>query len=145
MNISIVTKALQEQLQNDPDIASFMKQSVVRDEYINNDPNRTPLFGVYKGTIGFEPVTLGYQSFEATPSLRIIVQATSLKSGEDCSNKLDDYVDKVVDAVKKDRTIGGTVDILLRYTIDYGYIETDRTSLAFQSAIITLNLTKDDL
>ena len=145
MNISTVTKALQEQIQNDPEVQSFLKQDVLRDEYVNNDPNRTPWICVYKGKIDFEPVTIGYGSFEATPSPRVMVQATSLKSGEDCSNKLDDYVDKILDAIKKDKTIGGTVDILLSYTIEYGYLETDRTTLAFQSAIITLNLTADDI
>lgn len=145
MNITTITKALQEQLQYNQDVAGFLSgQSVGRDEPINEDPNRVPWVCVYKGGIKYDPRTLGYNSFEADIELRVLVQATSLKSGEDCSELIDDYVQKIVAAIRADKTIGGTVDIVTNLSVDFSYTETDRSTLFFQMAEITINATLDD-
>ena len=145
MNITAITTALQEQLQSNQYVALFLNnQSVGRDEPINEDPNRVPWVCVYKGSIAYDPRTLGYNSFEADIAIRVLVQATSLKSGEDCSTLIDDYVQKIVAAIRSDKTIGGTVDIITSIAVEFSYTETDRTTLFFQMAEITINATLDD-
>jgi len=122
-----------------------MQQEVVSDDPVNEDVNRTPWIGVYKGGASFEPRTIGYQSFEADISMRVLVQATSLKSGNDCSVLLDDYVSMVLKAIRKDLTLSQTVDIITRMSVEYSYTETDRSTLYFQMASIIINATKDDI
>ena len=145
MNLSIITKALAKQLDEDPDVAAFMGgRAVVRDEPVNESPNVPPWIGVYKGKVTFEPRTLGYNSDEAMPSPRVVVQAASMKSGEDCGDKLESYVNTVIAAIRSDKTIGGTVDVVTSLAVEYGYVETDRTTMHLQTAILTINRTVDD-
>ena len=142
INFHTITKAIRTQLANDAAVSAFMNREITIGEYINVDPDIVPWMGIYRGKVTYTPRTLGVNasSWEATPQVRIIVQATSFKSGEDCELLLEDYVEKTIDAIWADPTIGNTVDMLVGYEVEYGYNETDRETIYFQSAIITLDL-----
>lgn len=144
MNYSDITKAIQALLESDPGVQGFLNRPIERESVVNFDPNQTPWIGVYKGAVNYSPRTIGYNSFEAEVLPRIIVQAASLRDGDDCSTRLDEYVQLVLDAIRADRTLGGTVDMITGYNVEYGYTETERTSVAFQSAIITITAEVDD-
>lgn len=141
INIYNITKALQDQLNADSDVASFLRHEVLMDEYVNTNPSHAPWACVYKGETNLEPRTLGagVGNFTARPSPRVVVQAVSYKSGEDCSLLLDDYVDKVLTAVLSDYTLGSTVLMIIGFNIEYGYVETEKPSIHFQTARITIN------
>jgi len=142
INTSKIAEALKIQLNNDIAVKEFLKNgNVTRGEIINNDPNQTPWVGIYRGKVKYAPRTLGsMNNWEASPSIRIIVQATDLRSAEECETALEGYVKILLDAVAKDTTIGGTVDIVTDFDVEPGYMETERSTVHFQGAIITLNL-----
>ena len=142
INIADITTALQAQLTADVTVSEFLASPIVRGGLINNDAGMTPWIGIYRGAVNYEPRTLGrgLSTYEAYPSVRIIVQETSMDSGEDCENLLEGRVKSVLDAVLADPTIGGTVDMVTGFGVEYGYVETDRETLYFQSAIITISL-----
>lgn len=142
INISTISKALQSQLQSDAGVQSFLQGDIVRGEYINEDPNNTPWVGVYRGAVRYVPRTLGInaKNWEPSPNMRIVVQDTDMLSPDNCEDLLEEHVKLIIDAVFADRTIGGTVDIIKEVNVEYLYNETDRESLYFQTAIITLDL-----
>ena len=142
IDLSIITKALQDQLNSNIGVIEFLRNStVIRGEFINDDPNQTPWAGIYRGKVTYEPRTLGsMNNWEAKPTVRIIIQASDLRSAEDCETALEGYVKTVMDAIIEDTTIGGTVDIITGFDVEVGYIETDRSNMHFQGASITLHL-----
>lgn len=107
-------------------------------EYVNNDFNRAPWAGLYKPKIKFVSRTLGTNNWEQIFTIKIIIQAKSMNSGDECTQRLDDHLAKIINAVNTDKTINNNVEMLNSIDVEYGYIETERTSLFFQSAIITL-------
>ena len=143
INLSLVTKALQEQLNNDPNVRDIIgiDKEVVRGEMINMDVNQAPWIGIYRGDVKYEPRTLGsMNNWEAFPTVKIIVQASDLRSAENCEDNLESYVKTIIDAIISDTTINGTVDMINSYSIEAGYIETERSNIHFQGASITLDM-----
>jgi len=141
INLSVITKALQDQLNGNIVIRELLGKDVVRGEMINMDINETPWIGVYRGNVSYEPRTLGsMNNWEASPTVKVIVQAGNMQSAEQCEIDLESYVQKVLDAVIADTTIGGTIDMINSYDVEAGYIETDRSTIHFQGASITFNM-----
>jgi len=142
INFNDITKAVEKILNENIEVSEFMnRKNVVVGEIINYDPNRVPWIGIYRGKVGYAPRTLGsMNNWEATPSLRIIVQYTDLISASKCEEVLEGYVQKIINAILKDTTLGGTVDIINNFEVEQGYIETDRASVHFQGASITFNM-----
>lgn len=141
INLSNITKALTEQLNNNVAVRDFINNKVLQGELINNDPNQAPWIGVYRGKTSYEPRTLGsMDNWEAFPKVKIIVQATDLRSAVECELALEGYVEAILRAIIADTTLGGTVDMINSYDVEPGYMETESTTLHFQAASITLNL-----
>jgi len=146
MNITEITQALQQQINDYQAVRAFMNlKEVQRDAPINEDEDNIPWVCVYKGAVDYAPNTLGSHGYlQADLTLRVLVQAISWESGDECSTLLDGYVKTIVSAIRSDMTIKGKVDIITSLSVDFSYTETDRTSLYFQMASITINATLDD-
>ena len=142
INFNKITKALETILNSNIEVSEFMnKKLVVVGEVINYDPNETPWIGIYRGEVDYEPRTLGsMNNWEAFPSIRVVVQAADFESAYKCEEDLEGYVKKIIEAVLQDTTIGGTVDIVTKFKVEQGYIETDLPSTHFQGASITFNM-----
>ena len=135
ISIDSISTAFTSQLNNDADVRGITEVSA--GEYVNVDINRAPWIGVYRGGVKYEPRTLGYNNWEATPSIKVVVQSNSLNSGAECQERLEEYIQKIIVAINLDKTLSNNVEMLNSIAVDYGFIETDRSSLYFQSAIIT--------
>jgi hypothetical protein len=136
INVATIMAQLQEWLDDDPALDGF---TVERSEFVNEDGGRAVngWIGLYRRAIDYDPRNLGVppNNYEAQLEFMVIVQRTSLKSGEDCENVLEDSVKKVLDrVVQLPRTY---VDHFADISIDYTYEETDRKSMYFQGALIT--------
>lgn len=138
---SKITAALQGMLNDSRDVSAFLSQPVDRNEYINQDPNRCPWIGVYRGHVSYTPRTLGRHSatWKATISPVIVMQHVNWESPETCESEMEGYIEKVMSAVWADPTLGNTVDMLTGFEIAYDYQETDKTTMYYQQAVITLN------
>jgi len=142
INYATISSALQAQLLADATVAGLLKVArIERGGFMNVDADNTPWVGVYRGGISYAPRTLGSdQNWEATPNIRVIAQTSDLKSGERCEDSLEALVKAINDAILTDTTIGGTVDIVTGFDVEYSYREDERTSVHFQQAIITIGM-----
>lgn len=136
-NMSTVTKATTTLLKD----ALAKKYTIARGEYMNDDPSITPWVGIYRAKLALEPLTLGRTSnrFLTDVSLLIIVQASSGKDGAQAEERLEEYQSAVISALDADPTLGGTVQTITGYSVEYTYKENERESLYFQEALITVS------
>ena len=138
ININTVTAALKTLLDANGTVSAWLYKPVVNGDFINELPGQTPWVGVYRGSVAHNPRTLGMQpnNWESTITLKVVLQDTSYKSAADCEALLELHVKDVITAIVTDTTIGNTVDMVNSFKISYGYIDTDRESLYYQTAII---------
>lgn len=142
INFNDITKAVETILNDNIDVRNFMSSKPVTiGEVINYDPNQVPWIGIYRGKVNYEPRTLGsMNNWEASPSIKIIVQHADMRSASKCEEVLEDYVKKIVTAILEDTTLNNTVDIITDFNVEQGYIETERSTVHFQGASITFNM-----
>lgn len=139
-NLSEITSALRDQIQNFESVISITDgMTIGKSEVVNEDVSNCPWCCVYRSSQTISPYTLG-GSYDNDPILRIIIQAASFKSGEDCEDILESYVKEIVEAITSDTTIQETVDIVSSIEIAYGFINSDEHDAYFQSAIIEVNI-----
>jgi len=120
--------------------AAMTSHTVERADYVNMDPHRAPWIGVYRTRVKYDPRTLGRNaaSWNGTVVIRLMVQQTSMISGEDCENQLEANIASVLAAVWSDETWESTVDMVTGMEIEYSYKEHELESIYFQWALITL-------
>jgi hypothetical protein len=141
INYSTITTALAAQIYADATIQKKLRENYIeRGGIINEVASRAPWIGVYRSSIKHTPRTLGLgaQNWESQGAIRICIQHVDMKSGSACEDSLESLVQLVVAAIINDSTIGGTVDFVKDYSVDYRYLESDRKSLYFQMAILTI-------
>lgn len=139
LNQSDVTKEIVSILKNDPDVAAI-GATIDRGAYINVDPRKIWI-GVYKGATDYAPSTLGRsaKTFNTNIKPRVIAQAVSFKSGEDCEDILDERVKYILDALWSTKNLNNVVDIIKGFSVEYSYNETERETVYFQNAVITID------
>jgi hypothetical protein len=96
----------------------------------------TAWVGIYRGAIEYEGHSVGAMPWLATVNIIIEVQAASALSADDCEDRLLDAQKAVLDVINSNRTLSGTVDMVMGYTVDYE-INAD-TQTFYQAAIITV-------
>ena len=108
INAATITKAMQTLL-----IAALPSTyKVERGVYVNMDADYVPWVGVYRGSLVYDPATLGNasSSWRAEFTIKLIIQASNAnESAENTEDDLETYLKAVLDAVMADKTIGGTV------------------------------------
>lgn len=138
INASTIMQQFVEWLQDDPELQDY---KVSRGEPINEDASlaRIGWIGLYRRSFDYDPRNLGAppNNYEGTLSFTIVVQRANLKSGADAEDALEESLKIVLDRiVQVPRTY---VDTFTDIVIDYTYIESDRTSMYFQAALITMD------
>jgi len=137
INTYNVSLALYNQIKDYSTVKEFDPE-VCHGEFVSVDPSRTPWIGVFRDRIRHVPRTLGHNTWQTSISLKVVVQAVSLESGEDCQNLLDGYVREVSAAILSDLTFGGAVLMTNAVDVEFNYIETERESFHYQSAVISI-------
>jgi len=123
-------------LESDSSLDGF---TIERGERINEDPSAAVngWLCLYRRSVIYDPGQLGVgpNNYDAQFTFQAIVQRTSLKSGADCEDALEQSIKAVIDRiVTGPRTY---VDHYSQVTVDYTYIESDRTTMYFQGALLT--------
>ena len=140
LNISNILSAVANQLWNTPEIQSqgYPKINIV--EPLNTNPDLLPWIGLYPGNINYEPRTLGRhaRNREATIIYRIVTQIAGYKSGEENFAELELKVKSVLDALLSDPTYDNAVEMTNGIEVVYGLEESDRETVYFQQAIISV-------
>lgn len=138
INTHTVVKAIRDQIRDYAGVKE-LKPNILLGEFINTDPSRTPYIGVYRNEVEHEPWTVGHTQWRSRLENKIILQEATTESGEACQEKLDLLLQRVSSAILNDITFGGAVLHTDLATVQFTYIETDRETLHYQGAIITIN------
>ena len=136
INVATIMAQLQQWLKDDVNLAGY---TIQRSEFINEDPGRAVpgWIGIYRRSIDYDPRNLGVppNNYQGALDFLVVVQRTSMESGEACEDILEkstkDVLDRVVQ-IPRDH-----IDHFSDISIDYTYLETDRTTMYFQGALIT--------
>ncbi len=135
INVATIMSQVQEWLEDDIELDGF---TVERSEFINEDAGRAAngWIGIYRRAVDYDPRNLGLppNNYHGTLDFLVVVQRTSMKSGQECEDFLEDSTKKVLDRiVQLPKT---HVDHFSDISIDYTYLETDRKTMYFQGALI---------
>jgi len=126
-----------EWLEDDPDLKGYR---ISRAGVVNEDASlaRNGWVGLYRRSVDYDPRNLGvpHNNYEGVLTFNIIVQKAHLRSGEKAEDALEEAVKTVIDRiVQVPRTY---VDTFTDITVDYTYVESDRTTMYFQAALISM-------
>ena len=142
LNVVDVTQALESQIKADPTAGKY---TVERGEPINMDAGSaaTGWVGIYKGKMSLTSLGMaGGKRWRVDPlQLIVVVQAASMKDGKDCDERLQEYLSAVLSAINSDPTIGGTVQFIQGFEIEYDYEMTESGGAWMQDARIAVELT----
>jgi hypothetical protein len=136
INVSTIMAQVQEWLQDDIKLDGFI---VERSEFVNEDPGRAAngWIGIYRRSVDYDPRNLGVtpNNYHGTLDFMVVVQRTSMKSGADAEDALEESVLHVLERVVQ--IPRDYVDHFSDILVDYTYLESDRTTMYFQGALIT--------
>lgn len=137
INVATIMEQMLQWLRSDPELRGYV---VSRSEPVNEDAKVAVngWVGLYRRTVDYDPRNLGTppNNYEADLMFVALVQRAHLRSGKDCEDALEESVRKVLRRmVQVPRT---HIDTFTDLSVDYTYIESDRTTMFFQGALLTL-------
>lgn len=135
INVSTIMNQLCEWFEDD---AALDGARVSRSEFVNNDAGQAVngWLGLYRRSVDYDPRNLGTppNNYHGELVFDIVVQRTSLESGQDAEDALEESVKAVLDRlVQVPRTY---IDHFSDVSVEYAYLETDRKTMYFQGALI---------
>lgn len=135
INVSTIMAHLLEWFEDDPALDGF---KFTRSEFVNEDAGQAQngWLGLYRRNVDYDPRNLGVppNNYEGDLTFDIVVQKTSLHSGQAAEDALEISVKDVLDRlVQVPRTY---IDHFSDITVEYTYLESDRTTMYFQGALI---------
>lgn len=136
IDVAEVADALVLQLTNHVETRDF--KNIQRSETVNVDESITPWVGVYQDRVEFDAHTLGRgaQNWLAKVHIDVIVQAHG-DGGADSEDKLGDALQRTLNAIISDLTIGGTVEMITSFNVQRAYVPSEKVkTMDFQHAII---------
>ena len=135
IDFSTVTKAAEAMLNEAPALAQY---TIERSTLENEDPGRCPWVGIYRKRVGYTPRRMGAgaRNWANELKLDIVVQASS--QVDTAEELLEQQLKDVLEVLETDRTLRGTVSMVLGYEVEY-FIRKDATEdIFFQRAVITI-------
>ena len=137
INVATIMEQIRQWLEDDVNLATF---TVTRSDFANEDPGAAVngWIGVYRRSVDYDPRNLGQppNNYEGSLIFDVLVQKTSMESGASAEDSLEEAVKDVLDRlVQIPKTY---LDHFSDILVEYAYIETDRTTLYFQGALITV-------
>jgi hypothetical protein len=121
VNVADITDAVEQLLRNWQPLMSAGVDNVEDAEEINQDAGRCPWVGIYRSKIRYPSRTLGmgtgYRGQRV--DLILVMQQFDPTSGKACARRLEDLIQMVIGAVLSDPSLGGTVDALDEFEVQY--------------------------
>ena len=137
INVSTITSQIEEWLKNDSNLDGF---TIERSEFVNEDAGRAAngWIGIYRQSVDYDPRNLGVSpnNYEGDLGFLVFVQRAVLSSGAEAEDALEEDVKNVLDRmVQLPRTY---VDHFSDLSVEYTYQNTDRSTMYFQGALISV-------
>jgi hypothetical protein len=117
--------------------------NILRAPYTNQDADKCPWIGIYRGPSEYDPRVLGPgkgKKWRANNIIRLQVQAASSNSGQAAEEKLEQYIGEVTDALFTDPTLGGTVSTIVGVSVDYSFNEEQSETMYFHMATVDIKV-----
>ena len=136
INRSEITKGIETVLKEN--VTGYL---IERNPERNEDPNVAGRdkgwIGIYRGDAEYDPMRIGVTPWRVQLTPRIEIQVASWDSGEECEEKLEFAVKEIITVLNANRTLNGTVNMTVGYTVTD---EVNKTveGVYFQAAIITI-------
>ena len=138
VNTALIAKAVQSMLLAWQPLLDLGVQAVSRGEYLNETPGMCPWVGIYP--LGEEYVSrtlgLGAGFRMQHTGFAVIVQATDNSSGQACQDALEGLKQAVISCLLSDPSLGGTVQVIDKFSVRYVSYNQQAGQPALQSAII---------
>jgi hypothetical protein len=135
VNLKTITQAVETLLK-----AQLTGYQIERNPMRPDEPwkasQETAWIGVYRGDTDYEGHSIGATPWLANINIVIEIQVASALSADDCEDRLLDAEKAVIDVVNNNRTLSGTVDMVMGYAVNYEVNADMRTY--YQAAIITV-------
>jgi len=137
INQSVITAAIETILRTE--LEGYI---ITRNEELNRDPDIARLvskgwIGIYRGAENYNAHTTGSTPWLVDVDPRIIIQAVSLKSGNDAEDILQEYVAEVMGILNANKRLNDTLAISTGYNITYQF--NDANQIYFHQATIIIN------
>ncbi len=146
INRADITKAIVALLEDQlpPATDDGKPYQVERANFAEMNPEAAPWIGVYRDGVEYDPATIasGGRNLKGELVFRVIVLAASYKDGADAEDLLCEYETDVLNALKTDFTLGGTVDQVTGLTVEDGFNEFDSETLRVQYSMISIQCEK---
>jgi hypothetical protein len=137
INVSTIMEQILQWLKDDANLQGFR---IERSEFVNEDAGlaRNGWIGLYRQSVDYDPRNLGVSpnNYHGELTFLIFVQRSILSSGAECEDALEQDVKTILDRiVQLPRTY---VDTFTDLVVEYTYQNTDRTTMYFQGALISV-------
>ena len=137
VDLSSIAQAYETALNNDVVTSKYI---VVRSETVNGDPSLAMegWAGIYRSACRYDPRTLGKGggNFRASITLYIVAQVTSLQTGADAEERLEEVIGNLLRVFFNDLSIRSTVEMIEELNVTYSYNRTSEKTAYFQEALI---------
>ena len=115
---------------------------ITRNEPINEDPSIARLvtngwIGIYRGNEIYAGYCTGSTPWLVDVNPRVVVQAVSLKNGEDAEGILQGYVAEILGVLNGNKRLNNTIANSTGYAITYQF--NDQAQIYFHQATIVIN------
>jgi hypothetical protein len=135
IDFSAQTKALEAMLTEAPELDGW---TIERSKLKNTDSGRCPWVGIYKNKVGYAPRRMGVGAQNWATELKIDIPVQASSTIDDAEETLEGQIKQVLDVIESDRTLRGTVNMILGYEVSY-FINLEATEEVFyQEAVITV-------
>ena len=137
INVATVMEQILQWLKDDSNLQTFR---IERSEFVNEDASlaRNGWIGLYRQSVDYDPRNLGVSpnNYHGELTFLIFVQRATLSSGSDAEDNLELDVKNVLDRIVQiPRTY---IDTFTDLVVEYTYQNTDRTTMYFQGALISV-------
>jgi hypothetical protein len=138
INVSTIMNQVVEWFEDSEDLDGYR---ISRGEFINQDAGQAVngWIGVYRRGVEYDPRNLGLtpNNYNGVLTFDVVIQRTSMESGEDCEDAVEESVKIVLDRLVQIPRL--YIDHYPSLNVEYTYLETDRKTMYFQGALITVN------
>ena len=136
LNQSNITAAIESILR-----ANLEGYIITRNDPINMDPSIARLvtngwIGIYRGVETYNPYCTGNTPWLIEVNPRVVIQAVSLKNGEDAEGILQGYVAAVVGVLNNNKRLNNTIANSTGYEITYQF--NDQKQVYYHQATIII-------
>lgn len=135
IDFSKITKATEAILREAPTLQSW---TIERSVLENADPGRCPWAGVYRQRVGYTPRRMGQGARNWANEIKLLIKVQASSQVDSAEEQLESQVKEVLDVIETDRTLRGTVRMILGYDVEYFINEQATEDTFFQQAVITI-------